>query len=104
MYLARILDRILALILVCRFPVNQNIVDDDSYLSDLLVFIDRNNVTKRVRFASCKHYVNLHHLANLQIPVTKMNLKSDWWLMGFNIPKMELLCLALSGQYIYEIS
>ena len=79
MYLARILDRILALILVCRFPVNQNIVDDDSNLSDLLFFIDCNNATKKkMRFASCKHYVKLHQLANLQIPMTKMNLKSDW--------------------------
>ena len=47
MYLARILDRILALILVCRFPVNQNIVDHDSYLSDLLFFIDCNNAIKK---------------------------------------------------------
>ena len=76
MYLARILDRILALILVCRYPVNQNILDDDSYLSDLLFSAAMQ--PKKMRFASCKHYVKLHQLANLQIPMTKMNLKSDW--------------------------
>ena len=50
MYLARILDRILAHILVCRFPLNQNIVDDDSYLSDLLFFLGCNNVSKKNAF------------------------------------------------------
>ena len=71
MYLARILDRILAFILVCRFPVNQNIVDDDSYLRDLLFFIDCNYATKKkyvLHHASTN--VKLHQLPNLQIPMT----------------------------------
>ena len=42
---------------------------------DLLFFI--NCKQKKLRFESCERYVKLHELANLQISMTKINLKSN---------------------------
>ena len=48
---------------------------------DLLSVIDCNQ--KKLRFPSCKCYIKLHQLADLQIFMTKINLKGNWWLKDF---------------------
>ena len=83
MYLARILDRILALILVCRFPVNQNIIDDDSYLSDLLFFIDCNYATKKNAFCIMQALCQITPTGKLTDSYDKNEFKK--WLVTYGL-------------------